>query len=85
VISENVMLLANASSSTDGQCSISLEPLGNLPTNLNMDTKIDNIHLSMEKIKRKSKCLVTKTTNKKTNPETQATLGMRNRKNTNKT
>jgi hypothetical protein len=34
VISENVMLLANASSSTDGQCSISLEPLGNLPTNL---------------------------------------------------
>jgi hypothetical protein len=40
VISENVMLLANASSSTDGQCSISLEPLGNLPTNLNMDTKI---------------------------------------------
>ena len=31
------------------------------------------------------KCLVTKTTKKKTNPETQATLDMRHRTNTNKT
>jgi hypothetical protein len=36
----------------DGQCSISLEPPRNLPTIHNMDTMIENIHLSMENIKR---------------------------------
>ena len=51
-ISENVIRLADASSSMDGPCNISLEQPRNLPTHLNMDTKIKNIHLSMGYIKR---------------------------------
>jgi hypothetical protein len=52
VLSDNVIGLTNASSSMDGQCNISFETPRNLPKYLNMDKKIENIHLSMENIKR---------------------------------